>query len=78
MHVYKPIVDAIYKEVASWPGYKFRAGKYGLQPFTIELDGENPNFVDDLTTELERLCKYAGPEIDAVLKILRFNEAQKS
>jgi len=68
MALSKPIVDAIYKEVSSWPGYKFRAGKYGLQPFTKELDGKNPKFAAELTTELERLCKYLGPEIDAVLE----------
>src|SRR5262249_29481026 len=37
--VTQPVVDAIYAEVSSWPGYKFRAGKYGLQPFAKELDG---------------------------------------
>jgi hypothetical protein len=66
----QPVVDAIYKEVSAWPGYKFRAGKYGLQPFTKELNGASPGFSEELLQELERICLYCGPEIDRALKIL--------
>lgn len=64
----QPLVDAIYADVRKWDGYTFRAGKYGLQPFTKFLDATSPQFTIDLTKELERLCKVVGPAIDEVLK----------
>lgn len=68
MAVSKPVVDAIQREISSWKGYKFRAGKYGLQPFTKELNGRSATFADELSAELEKLCRYAGPRIDEVLE----------
>lgn len=64
----RPLVDAIYSDVLRWDGYAFRAGKYGLQPFTKLLDASSPRFASDLTKELERLCKVIGPQIDETLK----------
>lgn len=64
----QPLVDAIYSDVRKWDGYAFRAGKYGLQPFTKFLDATSPRFANDLTKELERLCKVVGPAIDEVLE----------
>lgn len=69
--VTKPFVDAIYDEVKTWPGYKFRAGKYGLQPFSKELNGLSPKFGDELAIEIEKLCKKLGPEVDQALKELK-------
>ncbi len=63
----KPIVDAIFEEVSSWDGYKFRAGKYGVQPFTLFADGLSEEFESVVTTELARVCRYVGPRIDKVL-----------
>jgi hypothetical protein len=62
------LVDAIYDDVHSWDGYVFRAGKYGLQPFTKLLDASSTQFVDDLAWELERLCRVVGPKIDETLR----------
>ncbi len=62
------LVDAIYDEVNNWDGYSFRAGKYGLQPFTKFLDASSLKFEEDLVREFERLCKVIGPKIDETLK----------
>jgi hypothetical protein len=67
----QPVVDLIYDEVSSWDGYSFRAGKYGLQPFTKILDATKPEFESELIEEIERLCKIIGPKIDKALKILK-------
>jgi hypothetical protein len=66
----KPLVDSINEEVATWNGYSFRAGKYGLQPFTRFLDASSKQFEVELVNELERLCKRVGPKIDKVLNSL--------
>jgi hypothetical protein len=63
----QPIVDAIFEEVSSWDGYKFRAGKYGLQPFTKTLDGSSANFTAALVEEISRICQVIGPVVDTVL-----------
>lgn len=63
----QPIVDAILDEVSSWEGYKFRTGKYGLQPFTKLLDGSSVTYPSALTEEVSRLCKTVGPVVDRVL-----------
>lgn len=64
----QPIVDAIFDEVSSWDGYKFRAGKYGLQPFTKILNGTSADFPSILADEVTRICKLIGPVIDRILK----------
>lgn len=66
----RPIIDEVYEVVSAWPGYKFRAGKYGQQPFTLNLDGTSPNFETELTKEVVKLCKLLGPLIDKKLKSL--------
>jgi hypothetical protein len=66
----RPLVDAIYREVSEWKGYNFRAGKYGLQPFTKLLDASSGRFEANLAKEIERLCKVIGPKIDETLKSL--------
>jgi hypothetical protein len=64
----KPFVDAIYGEVKTWEGYKFRAGKYGQQPFTKHLDGKSEHFERELEREVTRLCRTLGPVMDRVLR----------
>jgi hypothetical protein len=64
----KPIVDSIFDDVKSWEGYKFRAGKYGLQPFTYVVDGLSSDFEKVVTREIARVCQLIGPRIDQVLK----------
>lgn len=66
----QPFVDEVFKEVSSWPGYKFRAGKYGTQPFTRMLDGSHPDFDSTLEREVERLCVKLGPVMDKILASL--------
>lgn len=66
----KPLIDATYEVVAAWPGYKFRAGKYGQQPFTCTLDGSSAKFESDLEVEVVRLCKTYGSLIDKRLSVL--------
>jgi hypothetical protein len=61
-------VDSIFEEVKSWKGYKFRAGRYGQQPFTKVLDGSDENFEAELATETERICLKLGPVVDWTLK----------
>lgn len=64
----KPLIDEIYSEVARWKEYKFRAGKYGQQPFSKDLDGNNKEFENILTEEAARMCQLLGPAIDRWLK----------
>lgn len=63
----KPIIDKIYDTVACWPGYKFRVGKYGQQPFTYSIDGTSVEFENVLIKEATKLCKLLGPLIDEQL-----------
>jgi hypothetical protein len=66
----KPFVDMIYDEVSSWPGYKFRAGKYGLQPFTFNVNGDRDDFEKVVITEITRICRHLGPKVEKVLEIV--------
>ncbi len=66
----KPFVDAIYDEVKAWPGYKFRAGKYGTQPFTKSLNGCSADFESDHSKEVSRMCTKLGPELEKCIKEL--------
>jgi len=62
----KPFVDSIFEKVSQWEGYKFRAGKYGTQPFSKLFDtGEG--FEKELAVEAERLARTLGPVMDEVL-----------
>jgi hypothetical protein len=64
----KPFVDEIYEEVKMWDGYKFRVGKYGMQPFSKDLDGANEDFEKNLVEEVSKICKNLGPVVDTILK----------
>ena len=66
-----PVVDEIYDEVCKWKGYKFRAGRYGLQPFEFKLDGSDPSFENSLVMELKRIALRVGDAIDRVLLELK-------
>ncbi len=66
----KPFVDAIFDEVSQWPGYKFRVGKYGTQPFTRILDGNDPTFEEELAEECARICTRLSPILEKLLKEL--------
>jgi hypothetical protein len=66
----KPIVDAAYETISNCEGYKFRAGKYGQQPFTFSIDGTSADFETELENEVTRLCKIFGPLIDKTLSDL--------
>ena len=67
----EPVVDAIFDTVSSWEGYRFRTGKYGLQPFTLELDGRSEDFESVLVKEISRVSREVGPIVDRVLKTLK-------
>jgi len=67
----QPVIDEVFEVISKWPGYKFRAGKYGQQPFTLFLDGTSKDFEAELETEVTRLCKTFGPLIDKILKALQ-------
>lgn len=64
------VVDRIRPTVADWPGYSFRAGAYGQQPFAKPLDGRSPDFAAELSHELIRLCQLVGPVVDQSLQSL--------
>ena len=68
----KLVIDKTHGMIAEWPGYQFKVGKYGMQPFskTVEFDGESLSTL--LTTEFARLCRNLGPAIDNALKKLQF------
>ncbi len=66
----EPVVDAIFDTVDGWDGYRFRTGKYGLQPFTLDLIGTDANFETILVKEIARLCQEVGPVVDRVIKSL--------
>ena len=63
----RPIVDGCHEEISKWDGYIFRAGKYGVQPFTKKLNGSDPGFEKILIREASRLCQHLGPIIDRTL-----------
>lgn len=60
----KPFVDEIYNDVKKWPGYTFRAGRYGTQPFAKLMDGTSGEFETRLTEEVSRICTQLGPIIE--------------
>jgi len=66
----KPFVDQIENRVKKWPGYKFRVGKYGQQPFTKFLDGTAATFEEELGKEVMRICKELGPTLESCLRNL--------
>lgn len=61
------VVDRIEPVISQWPGYAFRVGKYGQQPFAKILDGTDPGFTDELGREIGALCGVVGPVVDQVL-----------
>ena len=66
----QPFVDKTYDLITSWPGYVFRAGKYGTQPFTrtIEFSIDNrADFSAKVAKEFTLLCKKLGPIMDQTL-----------
>jgi hypothetical protein len=65
-----PVVDAIFDTIVDWEDYRFRAGKYGLQPFTLNLDGMSEDFEKVLVKEITKVSREVGPVIDRVLKHL--------
>jgi len=65
-----PFVDEVFDQVSSWPGYVFRAGKYGAHPFTCSVEFEFKTIVDQLETEFSRLCLNLGPSMDRTLNSL--------
>jgi hypothetical protein len=65
--VSQPFVDKNFAAISKWPGYTFRVGKYGTQPFSTTLSFDEQNFVDTLSREINRLCGELGPEIDQAL-----------
>lgn len=64
----KEFVDSIFDQVSDWDGYKFRAGKYGVQPFTKLLDGSAKDFEKTLELEVTRICTKLGPYIDDAIR----------
>lgn len=67
MALSKPFVDQIESKVKKWPGYKFRVGKYGQQPFTKFLDGTSTTFEDELRNEVARICRELGPVLESCI-----------
>jgi hypothetical protein len=66
----QPFVDKTYDLINSWPGYVFRAGKYGTHPFTrtLDFDIDNSNaFTADVAREFTLLCRKLGPIMDQTL-----------
>ncbi len=66
----KPFVDAIFDDVSQWDGYRFRVGKYGVQPFTKLLDATTSNFEQDLASEITRIATKLGPVLENCIKEL--------
>ncbi len=64
-----PVVNKLFKEVSGWKGYKFRAGKYGTQPFTRKLT-TGSGFEAELAEEVTRIARAFGPVIDEILSEL--------
>lgn len=63
----KPFIDACVDLVSSWPGYVFRAGRYGTHPFTYHLTFESETLVPLLAAEFTKLCLQLGPLMDRTL-----------
>ena len=67
----KSFVDQIFDDVKKWPGYKFRTGKYGTQPFTKFLNGSSEIFEEELQSEVVRICTKLGPVLEKCIENLR-------
>ncbi|CAN5322387.1 hypothetical protein BH11CYA1_BH11CYA1_15360 [soil metagenome] len=78
--VTKPFIDSNYDLIASWPGYSFRAGRYGTQSFSCTLvlaehmtqsrsqdAAVEEQFALMVSNEILRLCRTLGPAIDQAL-----------
>lgn len=65
--VTKPFVDEILPLVQKWEGYRFRVGKYGMQPFSKKLVVREGDAVAQFRLEFTRLCRELGPVMDRVL-----------
>lgn len=65
--VSKPFIDAVFDQVSSWSGYKFRAGQYGTHPFTCTLQFEFDTLESQIEGEFSRLCLQLGPIMDQTL-----------
>lgn len=57
-------------EQIKWSGYKFRAGKYGQQPFTKFLDGTKNDFAQILEVEVARICTKLEPVLENCISAL--------
>jgi hypothetical protein len=72
-----PFIDNVGELIGSWPGYKFRAGKYGTQPFNhdvnIDLQKENESALL-IADQFEMLCLQLGPAMDEALRITHLVE----
>lgn len=65
--VSRPFIDEVYDLVSSWPGYSFRAGRYGTHPFTHVLSFDVDMIEHQLEAEFSRLCLQLGPVMDRTL-----------
>jgi hypothetical protein len=66
----QPFIDKIFDKISSWPGYVFRAGKYGTHPFTRNIEfalDDTDAFISSMAKELTLLCKELGPIMDKTL-----------
>lgn len=63
----KAVIEATYKKISRWKGYRFKIGLYGTQPFKLTLDMSSNRFEEVFAKELERLCLELGPVIDEKL-----------
>ncbi|MBX9669807.1 MAG: hypothetical protein K2X93_19440 [Candidatus Obscuribacterales bacterium] len=65
--VTKPFIDSCHKKISTWPGYEFRAGLLGCQPFTKMLAFDFESFDSVVASEISRLCIELGPALDKSL-----------
>jgi hypothetical protein len=66
----EPFINKSFDLINSWPGYVFRAGKYGTHPFTrtLQVSIDNPDdFVKQVANEFTQLCQKLGPIMDQTL-----------
>ena len=65
-----PFIDRMGAQISGWAGYKFRAGKYGTQPFNhdIAIDlSERDKSAALVADEFEHLCLHLGVAMDEVI-----------
>jgi hypothetical protein len=67
VEISKPFIDAVLSEVKGWGDFQIRAGKYGMQPFSKTLDGNDLVFADTIEKEFSRLCTRLGPAMDRAI-----------